>query len=140
MTDPFTDARTGFVKLEDLLGRLLLVVPQSIEERQSTLPGSVGKVYDSITADVIVLDGPATDLIEQVPATLENVYLSGSVIVAQLRSKVKTKGMVLGRLGQQKARTKGFGDAWVLDAPSESDKAPARVAAAAYLAESDPFA
>jgi hypothetical protein len=139
-TDPFSDARSGFVKLEDMLGRLLLIIPQSIEERASTLPGSQGKTYESITADVIILDGPVTELIEEIPATIEGTFISGSVIVGQLKPKVKTHGMVLGRLGQQKARTKGFGDAWVLNPPTDADKAVARPAAAAYLEATDPFA
>ncbi len=139
-TDPFSDARSGFVKLEDLLGRLLLVVPKSIEERASTLPGSQGKMYASITADVIILDGPVTDLIDEVPLTLEGTYISGAVIVAQLKPKVGTHGMVLGRLGQQPAQTKGFGPAWVLREPTDNDKVLARPAASAYLAANDPFA
>ena len=140
MTDPFQTARSGFVKLDDLLGRLLLVVPQSIEERESTLPGSQGRKYDSITADVIVCDGDVTDVIEEVPTTLESVFFSGAVVVNQLRGAVKGSKMVLGRLGKQKSQTKGFGDAWVLQEPTEDDKKIARPVATAYLADNDPFA
>lgn len=139
MTDPFSDARSGFVKLDDLEGRLILVVPQAIQERASTLPGQQGKTYEQITGDVIVLDGPVTDMIEEVPMTLEGIAISGQVITAQLKPKVKTNGMVLGRLGKQPSQTKGFGPAWVLNAPEEADKVIARPAATAYLADSDPF-
>lgn len=140
MTDPFQTARSGFVRLDDLTGRLLLVVPQSIEERESTLPGSQGRKYDSITADVIVLDGDTNDVIEEIPTTLESVFFSGAVVVNQLRGAVKGNKMVLGRLGKQKSQTKGFGDAWVLQEPDEADKKVARPAAKSYLEENDPFA
>lgn len=136
--DPFSDARSGFVRLDDMEGRLLLVVPLSVEQRDSTLPGQSGKKYDSITADVIVLDGDTTDMIEEIPFTIEGTFLSGQVLTAQLKAKVG-KGMVLGRLGKQKARTKGFGDAWVLNAPTDADKKLARPAAKAYQEENDPF-
>lgn len=141
--DPFSDATSGFVKLEDLMGRLVLVVPQSIETRASTLPGSIGKQYESVTCDVIVLDGEVTEKIEEVPATLESVFFSGQVVVGQLKPKVKNHGMVLGRLGQQPSQTKGFGPAWVLNPPEEKDKKVARPAAAAYIKaledQSSPF-
>jgi hypothetical protein len=139
--DPFSDARSGFVKLEDLMGRLILVIPQGIEERPSRLPTArQGDMYESITADVIVLDGPITELIEEVPMTVEGTFISGSVIVAQLKPKVKTQGMVLGRLGQQPSQTKSFGPAWVLQPPTDADKVLARPAAKAYQEQNDPFA
>lgn len=142
MSDPFDDARSGFVRLENLVGRLLLVAPQSIEERDSTLPGQQGKKYPSITADVIVLDGKADELVEEVPSLLEGIFFSGSVVVAQLKPKLKKANpLVLGRLGQQKSQTKGFGDAWVLEPPTDEDKALARPHANKYLEEhADPFA
>lgn len=142
--DPFDDARPGFVRLDDLLGRLIAVIPQSIEERESTLPKSQGKKYESITADVIVLDGKPTDMVEAVPVVLEGIFFSGSVVVNQLKPKLRKQPherMVLGRLGQQPARTKGFGDAWVLEAPTDKDKEIARGPAREYLEKNtDPFA
>jgi len=140
MTDPFSDARSGFVKLEDMLGRLVLVAPKSVEQRQSTLPGANGKTYDSIVADVVVLDGEPNEVIEEVPLTVEGAFISGAVIVNQLRAKVKTQGLVLGRLGQQPSRTKSFGPAWVLNPPTDTDKNIARGPAQQYLAsQSSPF-
>lgn len=141
MTDPFSDARSGFVKLDDLLGRLLLVIPQSIETRPSRMAGAApGATYESITADVIVLDGDITELVEEVPMTIEGTYISGGVIVPQLKPKIASKGMVLGRLGQQPSQTPKFGPAWVLQPPTDKDKVLARPAAKAYQEANDPFA
>lgn len=138
-TDPFADASAAFVKPEHLVDRLLLVIPQSVESRPSTLPGSQGKMYESVTTDVIILDGEVTDLIDEVPMTVENIFFSGQVVVGQLKPKVKDHTMVLGRLGKQPSKTKGFGDAWVLNPPTEDDKKVARPAANDYLASRDPF-
>lgn len=139
--DPFDGARTGFVRLEDLKDRLVLVFPQSVEERDSTLPGAAGKKYESVTADVIVLDGDVTELIEEVPLTLEGIFISGAAIVPQVKPKIGKGRGVLGRLSTQAARTKGFGDAWVLEAPTDADKALARPYAVAYQEKNlDPFA
>ncbi len=142
--DPFSDARAGFVKLDDLLGRLLLVIPLTIEDRDSTQPGSAGKTYESITADVIVCDGEVTDMIEEVPTTLEGIFISGGVIVPQLKPKLpragKGSGMVLGRLAQQPSQRFAKGSpAWVLAEPTDADKVIARPLANAYLSENDPF-
>ena len=146
MTDPFDEARPGFVRLDDLLGRLLLVAPYDVEQRASTLPGAKeGDTYESITADVIVLDGPTTELIEEIPYEIEGMFISGSAIVPQLKPKIRKRGLVLGRLGQQDNRKNPkFGKAWVLEPPTEADKALARPVAQDYLArrqpEQDPFA
>lgn len=143
MSDPFDDARSAFVKLDDLLGRLVLVVPLEVRTEPSTLPGSQGKTFEKVIADTVVLDGPVTDLIEAVPSTLDELHWSGQVVVGQLKPKVRiTNGMVLGRLAKQPSKTKGFGPAWVLESPTDADKVIARPAAKAYLdahAEPDPF-
>lgn len=137
--DPFNNATTEFVRLDDLVGRAILVIPKELTERVSTLPGSNGKTYESVTADVIVLDGPITEKIPSIPSTHESVFFSGQVVVGQLKPKVATNGMVLGRMAQQPSKTKGFGDAWVLQPPVDADKVLARPAARAYLDASDPF-
>lgn len=138
--DPFSDARSGFVKLDDMLGRLLLIVPKSIEMRASTLAGNQGKQYESITADVIILDGAITDMIDEIPFTLDDTFVAGGVLVPQLKPKIRTGGMVLGRLGEQPSKTNPKVMAWVLREPTEEDKVLARPAASAYLADRDPFA
>lgn len=157
IVDPFSEAQSSFITLDDCLvdvntgkvanvgeqGRLLLIEPISIETRQSTLPGQTDKAYDSITANVVILDGPVTEKIEEVPFKVEGMFLSGAVIVGQLKSKLPDKKpstkYALGRVGKQPARTKGFGPAWVLNGNgyslTEADKQLARN----YLNSLDPF-
>lgn len=150
MTDPFSEATSSFVTLEDFVdaqgnGRLLLISPIKVEVRESTLPGSQGKTYESITADAVVLDGPITEKITEVPFKVDGMFLSGAVIVSQLKPKLPNPnngnkpGLVLGRAGKQPARTKGFGPAWVLNGNgykvTDRDKDMAR----AYLATLNPF-
>jgi hypothetical protein len=135
--DPFSDASDAFLKMDDLIGRLLLVSPQDVGERESTLPGSQGKVYEYVITETVVLDGDVTDLIEDIPTVLDGFQFSGQAITAQLKPKVASKGMVLGRLGQKPSQTKGFGKAWVLQPPTDDDKVLARK----WIAENaDPFA
>lgn len=157
MTDPFSEARSSFVTLEDCFrdsdgavlpvgspkGRLILVEPLSIEKRQSNLPNQTDKMYDSITANVVILDGPVTEKIEAIPFKVDGMFLSGSVIVNQLKPKLPDKRpaqkYALGRVGKQPSQTKGFGGAWVLNGNgytvTEADKKLAR----SYLETLNPF-
>lgn len=142
--DPFQDARSGFVRLDDLKGRLLLVYPVSSEERPSTLRGQENKNYLSITCDVIVLDGKPTDMIEEIPLTLSGIFFAGMVLENQLKPSFRLppdKRFVLGRLAQVTASRKGMQDRWELQAPTDEDKAIARDPANEYLGKNiDPFA
>jgi hypothetical protein len=136
--DPFDSAREGFVKMDDLKGRLILVSPTGIGTRDSTLPGSQGKVYEFVESTTVVLDGGPDEMVTEVPMVLDGFQFSGQAITGQLKPKVARRGMVLGRLGQKPSQTKGFGPAWVLQEPTEDDKVLAR----RYLAEhppEDPF-
>lgn len=136
--DPFDDARSGFVKLDDLLGRLLIVAPKSLEQRKSK---ENGDMYDVVIADVVVCDGAVTDVIEQVPTTLDGIMFGGVVVVNQLRSKIRDGRLVLGRMGQQANQTRAKGaPAWVLEPPTDADKVIARPLAKEYQNANDPFA
>lgn len=147
MTDPFSEARSGFVKFEDIVGRGLLFVPLSSEIRKSTLKGQEGKDVLTVITDIVVLDGPVTEQVEAVPLTLESVPVMSTAVVNQLKVKIgkkgpdnKTPAMVLGVLGRQ---TSSYGTPmWILEAPEEKHKALARQAAKAFTPsdEDDPFA
>jgi hypothetical protein len=124
--DEFDTASEAFVKTEHLLGRLLLVTPISTGERKSTMRGQEGTVYEYVESTVIVLDGDVTDLIDKVPAVLDGFQFSGATLNGQLKPKIRGGKRVLGRLGQKKSETKGFGPAWVLTQPTDEDKVLAR--------------
>jgi len=127
----FVAARSAFMKLDNVLGRLLLVEPISRGERESTMPGQSGKIYAYIESDVVVLDGDINEDFEELPSVLDNFQISGQAIVGQLEGALKKGRKVLGRLGQKPSATKGFGKAWVLEDPTEADIAVAK----AYLAK-----
>lgn len=158
VVDPFSEASSSFITLDDCnvdangntpavgvtAGRLLLIEPLSIETRPSNLPGQTDKTYESITANVVILDGPVTEKIDAIPLKVDGMFVSGTVIVNQLKPKLPEKKpaqkYMLGRLGKQPSQTKGFGGAWVLNGNgytvTESDKQLARN----YLNSLDPFA
>lgn len=147
MSDPFSEARSGFVKFEDMVGRGLLFVPLSSEIRKSTLKGQEGKDVLTVITDIVVLDGPVNEQIESVPLTLESVPVMSTAVVNQLKVKIgkkapdgKTPAMVLGKLSQQKS---GYGTPmWILEAPTDAHKALAREAAKQFTPgdDDDPFA
>lgn len=126
MTDPFSTARAAFVKMDDVEGRLLLITVISSGERESNLPGSkAGDTYTYIVTDTVVLDGEVSDMIEEVPTTLEDFQFSGEAVTGQLAPALrKDVKMVLGRLGTKpnKFKTK----TWILNEPTEEDILVAR--------------
>jgi hypothetical protein len=126
--DDFDDARPGFVKLEDLLGRLLLIKPTGVTgERESTLRGQSGQMYEWIETDTVVLDGDVSELIESVPTVLDGFQFTGANLVGTIKPKIRTGRKVLGRLGQRPASDKQIKTlAWYLDAPTDADKDVAR--------------
>lgn len=145
--DPFDEAHEGFLKMDDLLGRLLLITVMESGERESNLPNSKeGASYVWVETDTVVLDGDITDMIDEVPCTLEAFQFSGQRITGQLLAPLKKKlrgagtGLVLGRLAQVKA-VKFKTLAWTLDAPTDADKVLARdyIANAPKVAPADPW-
>jgi hypothetical protein len=134
--EPFDDTfdlagGAAFVKMEDLLGRLLLIKPTSIGERESTIQGAKpGDTYEYVECDVVVLDGEPTELIESVPTVLEAFQFSGAVVVSSLKPKLRNGKRLLGRLGQHKAKQFKTSMGWHFDPPSDVDQALAR----SYLA------
>lgn len=142
-------------RLREMYGRLLLVVPRKLEEGIPNRLGKPGDTQDRMTADVVVLDGgpinyggkpeavPPTphDKVAQIPHKTERMYISSAGLISQSRkalAKLVTEGrpgMVLGRLTKGAASEKGE-PPWLLDTPTDADKAIAR----AYLSTVDPFA
>lgn len=150
MSDPFSDAQSGFIRASDYAGRLVLI---EVKDLKKDLPSSeAGKSYDAIVADVHVLDGDVTEMFEMnkpyttpdgathAAFTVEGSQLSGAALVPQLRGKVGKSyphNMILGRMKTQPSKrfTRGA-PAAILDPPTEADKVLAR----AFLNTRDPFA
>lgn len=138
MTDPFSDAREAFVKMDDVEGRLLLITVTDDGERESNLPNAkAGEMYAYVVTDTVVLDGEITDMIDEVPMVLEDFQFSGQAVTGQLLPALKKlrsgkgNGMVLGRLGTKPNAFKT--KTWVIKSPTEEDKTVARL----WLAEEE---
>lgn len=114
MSDMFDSPATG-VKISEFENCLILLTPTEHREAISTAFGDA----DAVVADVAVLDGPRAG--ESHPGTL----IFQKALQGQLRPKVGTGRMVLGRLGRGTAKP-GQSAPWVLGDPTEQDKALAR--------------
>lgn len=127
-----SDARDGFVTMEDLVDRLLLVNPDGAGTRESTIKGNTS-TYTFVSTDTFVLDGETTDLIQSIPAHLEAFQFVGAritpILEAKLRKADRSKRWVLGRIQKGKAQ-RGQSAPWVWIEPTEKDKAMA----AAFMA------
>lgn len=158
-TDPFDDPappRPRGPRLEEMSGRLLLVIPKGMDKGKGTDDKGNATEYDRMTADVIVLDGGPMayggkptgrppvphDKVGQIPWREVGMYITGKAIISQARDAWAKRqrnepGMVVGRLGygEQPADPK-FQAPWVLEKATPADKDIAR----AYLATIDPFA
>lgn len=123
-TDPFDDARPGWVKQDDLEGRLVLIKSIETGERESTMAGQQGRMYEYIVTDTIVLDGEETELMDSIPFKLEAFQWAGQRVTGTLKPKIRSGRMTLGRVA--KVKVKGRSDAWELQEPTEGDKQTAR--------------
>lgn len=118
MTDLFDAPATG-AKITTFDGSLLLITPTAVQEGIATAFGPA----DATVVDLVVLDGPHAG--EQ----HSGVLVFQKALQGQLRPKVGTGRMVLGRLGRGTAKP-GQSAPWILGDPTEQDKQAAR----AYLA------
>jgi hypothetical protein len=123
--DEFDDAKSEYLGMEDLDGRLLLIWALDIRK---DMPGTNG-TYDAIEARYAILDGDVNDRITAVPLTVDDGLFSAGQFVGKLKHRLGGRPL-LGRVNSQPSRANkkvsayGFGD------PTEADKAVAR----AYLA------
>ena len=158
-TDPFDDPappRPKGPRLDDMYGRLLLIIPKGMDKGKSTETDGTVTTYDRMSADVIVLDGPDMpyggkpngrpptphDRVANIPHREVAMYVSAKALISQSRDAWAKRqrsepGMVLGRLayGEQPADPK-LQAPWILEKANDSDRAVARQ----YLATIDPFA
>ena len=124
-------ARSGFLRFADFfrdpddirpgeIGRLLLIKPLASGERESTLQGQQGKLYPWVECDIAILDGPPSEIIEEVPFVYEGFQFSGATLTGILLPKLRTGGTVLGRASAHKS--KGFNTlGWGLEKPTPAD-------------------
>lgn len=103
LVDPDVDAPdrereeqpSSFVRIDDLIGRNLIVIPISLDKDvpgKDFGNGKPPKPYDRITADVIVLDGRkiADKNVTTFPHTVEGLWITAWNLVAELRRSVGT--------------------------------------------------
>lgn len=127
MTNDLFDAPSSSsgVKITDFDGQLLLITPTGHE---TDIPTAYGPA-DAVTATIAVLDGAGAG------DEHAGVRIFQKALQGQLRPKVGTGRMVLGRLGRGIAKP-GQSAPWLLADPTEADKQTARD----YLArKSAPF-
>jgi hypothetical protein len=134
MSDPFSDpsASSGYPKVAELVGHLVLLRPTRFEERLLNQHFSKPDkpVYnDRVTADVIVLDGP---LGEHDDTQWDDMWITNSRLTSQLRRSVDKQ--VLGRVElRYPDKPVGQGNPYGLVPPSEDDRKLARK----FLAEEE---
>jgi hypothetical protein len=156
--DPFdapAPQRPRGPRLQEMYGRLLLVIPHRLEENIPNRLDNKGGTQDRMTADVIVLDGgPISyggkpeklppvphDKVGAIPFRQDKMFISAVGLISQCREALAKKvtqgrpGMVLGRLMTGQA-TGDQNAPYLLTPPTDADKAIGR----AYLAQVDPFA
>jgi hypothetical protein len=156
--DPFdapAPQRPREPRLQEMYGRLLLIIPHRLEEGIPNRLDPKGGTQDRLTADVVILDGGPIhfggkpeklppiphDKVGQVPYRNEKMFISAVGLISQCREALAKKvtqgrpGMVLGRLMTGQA-TGDQNAPYLLVVATEADKAIARQ----YLTTVDPFA
>lgn len=114
MNDQFDSPSTG-VKITEFEGSLLLLTPTAEQKAINTMYGPA----DAIETRVMVLDGKDAGVEHQ------GVLIFQKALQGQLRPKIGTGRMVLGRLGRGTAKP-GQSAPWILTEPTEQDKTTAR--------------
>lgn len=114
MSDMFDTPSTG-VKITEFEGALLLLTPTSEQKAINTSFGPA----DAIETNLVVLDG------KDVGSEHQGVLIFQKALQGQLRPKIGTGRMVLGRLGRGIAKP-GQSAPWILTEPTDADKQAAR--------------
>ena len=114
MPDQFDSASPG-VRINNYEGQLLLLKPTELRENINTKIGQA----DAVVVEMTILDG------DEASTTHTDVLVFGKALQGQLRGKIGTGRMVLGRLGKGIAKP-GMDAPWVLQEPTEADKKLAR--------------
>lgn len=126
MTDEFVieieDAQSEFVRVADLDGRNVVIFPIKLDKAKGDDP------YPFLVCDVIVLDGPATELMEEIPYVVRKSQLTSAPMIrngermiekanrANLAHPNPYAGKINSRKGQKGGRAYGI-ETWEKDAP-----------------------
>lgn len=129
MSDMFDGPASG-AKITTFEGMLLLLSPSEYREGIATSFGPA----DAVVTEIAVLDGGYAG------EKHGGVMVFQKALMGQLRPKVGTGRMVLGRLGRGVAKT-GQSAPWILQDPTDADKTLARqhLAAKAAAEDTPPF-
>lgn len=127
MSDMFDAPSTG-VKITEFEGCLLLLAPTSEQKDINTSFGPA----DAVETTVTVLDG------KDAGTEHNGVLIFQKALQGQLRPKIGTGRMVLGRLGRGVAKP-GQSAPWILAEPTDADKQTARAHLRRATAGPPPF-
>jgi hypothetical protein len=134
--EDFATPSLEYVRYDGLYDRHIIIKPLE----QTTGTGTDGKVYDKAICDVIVLDGPTTEQIPELPYVIERMHISNSSIVQTLIAYIKKDQPIIGRAYGVPSKKNRAVIAGLLDTNVSSDtieKLNARAAWKKYLAERD---
>lgn len=122
MSDEFEivieDAQSDLVRIKDIDGRDVVVFPEKI----GTGKGDDGQPYLYLKADVIVLNGPTTELMDEIPYVVSGMQLTSSPLLRNGERMLKkgTGKPFAGRINSQKGKfgNRAYGIiTWDPDAP-----------------------
>jgi len=123
--DEFDDAKSAYITMDDLDGRLALIWPTGIREN---MPGANGKPYDAVEAQYVILDGDTAELIPAIPCKVDDGLFSAGAVVNKLKPRVKAKNPrpLLGRFDSRPSQQNKKVLAYGIAEPTDEDKAVAR--------------
>ena len=146
-------------RLEEMYGRLLMIIPKGMDKGKGTDSEGKATEYDRMTADVIVLDGGPIafggdpggrppiphDKVENVPLRVTDMYISAKGLISQssrawTKAQAKAPGaFVVGRLGVGEKKNPAHQAPWLLTKATDAEKDTVRAYVRA-VREADPFA
>jgi hypothetical protein len=154
--DPFADPeRTTYPQTPGLVGRLVLMAPRSLKEIHFVEDGQAKSKW-RMTTDVIVLDGdPVLSWVERnsgkersvkldsIPSpVIDGMWIESAGLISACKARLRTPNMplALGRVARGEPSKPGQSAPYILQTPTDKDKALARPVADAYMKTRDAFA
>jgi hypothetical protein len=132
----FEDAQSDYVKIEHLDGRDVVVFPLTVHTASED-DKKAEKDYDYLVADVVVLSGETTDMIDAVPSVIGAMRLSSSPLMRNGERMLRKgpqkpfAGRINSRKGQKGNKAYGI-ESW---GPEDAVRALANEQGRKYIAE-----